>query len=170
MLGLNIEILSKSYFVRRLNQRDIDSIYDLCRENTVFYQYHPPFVTKESILKDMTALPPEKSMEDKYYLGFFARDELVAVMDLILNYPKPDIAFIGFFMMNVLYQSRGIGSQIVDEVTAHLKACGFNEMRLGIDKGNPQSRAFWTKNGFEQVDEGHYIVMERDLQTARRGI
>ena len=30
--------------------------------------------------------------------------------------------------------------------------------------------AFWTKNGFEQVDEGHYIVMERDIQTARRGI
>ena len=40
-------------------------------------------------------------MEDKYYLGFFAGDELVAVMDLILNYPKADIAFIGFFMMNV---------------------------------------------------------------------
>lgn len=33
---MNIEILSKSYFVRRLNQRDIDSIYALCRENTVF--------------------------------------------------------------------------------------------------------------------------------------
>lgn len=128
-----------------------------------FYQYHPPFVTKESILKDMTALPPEKSMEDKYYLGFFAGDELVAVMDLILNYPKPDIAFIGFFMMNAQYQGRGIGSQIVDEVTAHLKACGFNEMRLGIDKGNPQSRAFWTKNGFSPVDEKGYILMSRML-------
>ena len=110
MLDLDIEILSKSCSVRRLNQRDVDSIYDLCRENTVFYQYHPPFVTRESILKDMTALPPEKSMEDKYYLGFFAGDELVAVMDLILNYPKPDIAFIGFFMMNAQYQGRGIGS------------------------------------------------------------
>ena len=68
---MNIEILSNSDFVRRLNQRDGDSIYALCRENTFFYQYHPPFVTKESILKDMTALPPEKSMEDKYYFGFF---------------------------------------------------------------------------------------------------
>ena len=168
MLGLNIEILSKSYFVRRLNQRDVDSIYALCRENTIFYQYHPPFVTKESILKDMTALPPEKSMEDKYYLGFFAQDELVAVMDLILNYPKPDIAFIGFFMMNDRYQGRGIGSQIVDEVTAHLKACGFNEMRLGIDKGNPQSTHFWRKNGFQVIREvpqgdGVILLAERSL-------
>ena len=163
---MNIEILSKSYSVRRLNQRDVDSIYALCRENTVFYQYHPPFVTRDSILKDMTALPPEKSMEDKYYLGFFAGDELVAVMDLILNYPKADIAFIGFFMMNAQYQGRGIGSQIVDEVTAHLKACGFNEIRLGVDKGNPQSRAFWTKNGFSPVDEKDYILMSR-IDTAR---
>lgn len=57
---MNIEILSKRCSVRRLDQRDVDSIYALCRENTVFYQYHPPFVTRESILKDMTALPPEK--------------------------------------------------------------------------------------------------------------
>ena len=120
-------------------------------------------MTRESILQDMTALPPEKSEEDKFYLGFFAGDELAAVMDLILDYPKPGIAFIGFFMMNAQKQGRGIGSQIVDEVTAHLKACGFNEVRLGVDKGNPQSRAFWTKNGFSPIEEKAYIVMSRML-------
>lgn len=114
-------------------------------------------------MQDMTALPPEKSEEDKFYLGFFAGDELAAVMDLILDYPKPGIAFIGFFMMNAQKQGRGIGSQIVDEVTAHLKACGFREVRLGVDKGNPQSRAFWTKNGFSPIEEKAYIVMSRML-------
>ncbi len=163
MLNLDIEILSKSCSVRRLNQRDVDSIYDLCRENTVFYQYHPPFVTRDSILKDMTALPPEKSMEDKYYLGFFAGDELVAVMDLILNYPKPDIAFIGFFMMNARYQGRGIGSQIVDEVTAHLKACGFNEMRLGIDKEARKAEHSGRRTDSAPLKKKAYIVMSRML-------
>jgi len=32
-----------------------------------------------------------------------------------------------------------------------------------VDKGNPQSLAFWTKNGFMQVGEGHYIIMEREI-------
>ena len=163
MTDVNIDALSKSYSVRRLNQSDVDAVYALCRENSIFYQYHPPFVTRESILQDMTVLPPEKSEEDKFYLGFFAGDELAAVMDLILDYPKPGIAFIGFFMMNAQKQGRGIGSQIVDEVTAHLKACGFSEMRLGVDKGNPQSRAFWTKNGFSPIEEKAYIVMSRML-------
>lgn len=103
---MNIEILSKSCSVRRLNQRDVDSIYDLCRENTVFYQYHPPFVTRDSILKDMTALPPEKSMEDKYYLGFFAGDELVAVMDLI-----SELSEAGYRVYRFLYDERAISGQ-----------------------------------------------------------
>ena len=44
-----------------------------------------------------------------------------------------------------------------------LRAQGFTQLRLGVDKGNPQSFAFWTKNGFAQVSESRYIVMERDI-------
>lgn len=60
----------KNYQVRRLGRDDVDAIYELCRENRIFYRYHEPFVTKESILDDMEALPPGKSREDKYYVGF----------------------------------------------------------------------------------------------------
>jgi len=30
-------------------------------ENNFFYKYHPPFVTKRSIVDDMNALPANKS-------------------------------------------------------------------------------------------------------------
>ena len=33
-------------------------------------------------------------MNDKYYIGFFKRDKLIAVMDLIMDYPKKKTAFI----------------------------------------------------------------------------
>lgn len=36
-------------------------------------------------------------------------------------------------------------------------------MQLGVDKGNPQSLAFWTKNGFEVLREDGYIVMGRKI-------
>ena len=39
-----------------------------------FYQYHPPFVTKESVLKDMKALPSGKNYDDKFYVGFLKRN------------------------------------------------------------------------------------------------
>ena len=160
---MELRLLSKSYTVRKLDEADVDAIFELMRKNEIFYKYHPPFVTKESILEDMKALPPQKSYEDKYYIGFFEDETLVANMDLILSYPTEQIAFIGFFMTDVQYQNKGIGSKIIGEVCACLKSLGYTKVRLGVDKGNPQSYAFWLKNQFSVIDENDYILMELQL-------
>ena len=67
---MDIRSLSKKYTVRKLDINDVDIIYDISSKNEIFYQYHPPFVTKESIIEDMEALPPHKNYDDKYYIGF----------------------------------------------------------------------------------------------------
>ena len=118
-------------------------------------------VTRGSILEDMDALPPGKPLNDKYYIGFFKRDKLIAVMDLIMDYPKKNTAFIGLFMMDVNYQNKGVGSKVIGEVLSYLKSANCENIRLGVDKGNPQSNSFWNKNGFVAVGENQYIIMER---------
>lgn len=110
---MEINSLSKRFYVRKLDRNDVQMIYDLSCKNHIFYQYHPPFVTKESILEDMEALPPGKNYDDKFYVGFFEKENLVAIMDLILAYPEKEIAFIGFFMTNIQYQNKGISSEIL---------------------------------------------------------
>ena len=160
---MKIKDLSKTFYVRKLDKDDIEMIYDLSYKNHIYYQYHPPFVTRESILDDMKALPPGKSYDDKYYIGFFENDSLVAIMDLILDYPTKGIAFIGLFMTNIQYQHKGIGSNIISEITMSLKSVGYRKIRLGVDKGNPQSYSFWSKNNFNVVSEDKYILMELDI-------
>ena len=49
---------SQKYAVRPLTASDADAILTLCAENEQFYRYHPPLATRESVLEDMTALPP----------------------------------------------------------------------------------------------------------------
>lgn len=107
----------------------------------------------------MTALPPQKSCDDKFYVGFFEDKSLVAIMDLILDYPVKEIAFIGLFMTNTDYQRKGIGSKIIREVIMYLKSLGYKEIRLGVDKGNQQSYSFWRKNNFIPIREESYILM-----------
>ena len=58
---MDIRLLSRKYAVRKLNINDVDIIYDMSCKNEIFYKYHPPFVTKESIIEDMEALPPHKN-------------------------------------------------------------------------------------------------------------
>lgn len=166
---MKLKRLSKQYDIRFLKTEDIDIILKLCSQNELFYQYHPPFATKESIIEDMQALPPGKDEKDKFYVGYFDGNQLVAVLDLILGYPNEITAYIGFFMMNKEYQGKGIGTQIIRECAEYLKELRFGKIGLAIDKGNPQSEAFWMKNRFvktgQEVPNEHssYISMERIL-------
>lgn len=159
-IDMDIRLLSKSFFVRRLDLDDVDIIYDISCKNEIFYKYHPPFVTKQSITEDMEALPPNKSYDDKYYIGFFENNTLVANMDLILDYPTEKIAFIGLLMVNILYQNNGVGSKIVCDTCDYLKELGYKKIRVGVDKENPQSTYFWSKNGFQIISEKEYNVMK----------
>lgn len=168
-MGFQIENLSRKYAVQILTDTDVAAIYALCKENPLYYQYCPPFVTEDSIRADMKALPPHKTMEDKYYLGFYEENRLIAVMDLILGFPKEKTAFVGFFMMNKQFQGRGIGTSLMTDVFECLKECGFSYVRLCFAKGNPQSEHFWMKNGFERTgveaqNDGYtVVVLEKEL-------
>ena len=154
---------SGRYLVRRLTAEDIDKIYNLCKNNTLYYKYCPPFVTKSSITGDMKALPPHKEAVDKYYLGFFDAEKLIAVMDFIFAYPDNKTAFIGFFMTDITVQGRGVGSEIIRELCLYLKSVGLDAVRLGWVRGNPQAEHFWHKNGFTETgvtyDTGGYTVI-----------
>lgn len=151
-----------------MDDSDVDEILDLCQGNTLYYQYCQARPTREQILNDLHITPPGIDVSRKYYVGFYQDDLLVAVMDLIDGYPEDDVAFIGFFMMNASMQGKGIGSTIIDDVAEYLQAAGKISIRLGIDKGNPQSTSFWKKNSFtviQELDRGNWTVLlaERKL-------
>ena len=145
---MDIEKLSPAHTVRRLTPEDADAVLALAAGNEIFYRYHPPLPTRESILSDMTALPPGKTPADKLFLGVLREGALTAVMDLILRYPEPGMAWMGWLILDPACQGRGEASAILRATEAALAAEGFRELRLAVDKGNPQSWAFWHKNGY----------------------
>ena len=155
---------SKKYYVRKLQKNDIDQIYDLCSKNHLYYQYRPPYVTRKSIESDMMTLPGNIDIKDKYYVGYFKNEKLIAVLDLIDGYPKKDIVFIGFFMMDINVQKNGIGSAIVNELIEYLATLKYKEVRLGWINGNLQAEHFWIKNGFCPVKEDRVVLANRTIK------
>ncbi len=148
---MDIKQLSTKYHVRRLTEGDIEEILLLFAGNPLFFQHCPPVATRETVLADMKALPPGMTYADKYYLGIFDDGRLIAVMDLILNYPNGETAFIGFFMVAAQMQGRGVGTFLVTDIVHCLLSWGYRYTRLGYVKGNPQSKAFWHKNRFRET-------------------
>ncbi len=164
----DISKLSSCFDVRKLDASDADSILELCRGNEQYYLYAEAKPTREQVLNDLQITPPGIGLSDKYFVGFYQNENLIAVMDLIDGYPEPDIAFIGFFMMSKALQGQGTGTAMIQETAEYLKAAGKKAVRLAIDKGNPQSTHFWKKNGFaviREVDRNGWTVLvaEREL-------
>ena len=155
---MDINLLSTDFQVRKLDENDVDVIYSVSRKNKIFYQYHPPFVTKESIKEDIEALPPNKSFQDKYYIGFFNHEILVAVMDLILSYPTEETAFIGLFMMNAEYQGKGIGTQVLKDI---MKLHKNQTIHIQYFKQNPVGKLY-ERLGFvpDYEKDYHYVMIK----------
>lgn len=165
---MDIQLLSKSYTVKRIEEADIPDVYHLCKGNPKYYFHCPPAATLESVREELIALPPNKTPEDKYYLGFYDGRRLIAVMDIIDGYPTQDIAWIGFFMMEAEFQGAGTGTKIVEEACSYLQQM-FSCVRLGYVDGNEQSEHFWLKNHFYKTGQVSkkelydVIVMQRDF-------
>ena len=166
---MNLQDLSSTFEVRLLAPPDIPKLLELCKGNPFYYQHCPPPVSAETLLNDMQTLPPGVSMQDKYYVGFFDGETLLAVMDLISAFPERHTAFIGFFMTEKARQGKGLGTLIVTECLQALKALGFAKVRLGVGKGNHQAERFWRKNKFsptgdeKEATDFEVMVMERVL-------
>lgn len=150
---MRIDRFSKSRNVRFLNVLDLNDIVALCSQNTLYYQYCPPFVNRDLILEEMRTFPEKTSRDDKYYCGFFDNGELIAIIDLIDHYPTDKSVFIGFFMMDVKKQRHGTGTEIITELCEYLREEKYKYVQLAWVKGNPQAEHFWLKNKFQAIKE-----------------
>ena len=150
---IELSRLSKAYAVRRMTDADTDALFDFCKAHTAFYRYCNAQPSRERVLEDLHIAPPGIGPQDKYYVGFFRGDTLVAVLDLIDGYPRPDVGYIGFVMVNAALEGNGVGTAIIRDVCAYLRATGKTAVRLAIAEDNPQANHFWKKNGFVVVDK-----------------
>ncbi len=151
--ALDIQALATEYDVRRITEADITDVYRLCKTNKRYYREMHSVPTRESLTEVISELPGDAGTENKFFVGFYDDDNLIAVMDLITDHPEKGSAFIGWFMVEGNMQGRGIGSGIFADVRAALKGMGYSRISLGAVKENEQAVAFWKAQGFEPTGE-----------------
>lgn len=149
---MKISLFSSSFQVRKLTEADLEQVLALYQTNPLYFEHFPPLPSLESLVNDLVACPPGKELSDKYYLGFWEHNRLVAILDLIDGYPTAEIAYIGLFMVDANLSGQGLGSRIMAELLPQL-ALSFKKVRLGYVENNPQSSHFWAKLGFFPTGE-----------------
>lgn len=149
---MNINHLSQDYIVKKLEESDVEEIYQLQLSNPFFFACRKETINKDQILNDLKLTPSGFSLEDKYFIGFYNDNELVAIMDFLLGFPTADTIMLGLFMIDNKYSNQGVGSKIITDAFDYFKILGYKKIRIGIDKNNPQSNHFWHKIGFREEE------------------
>lgn len=162
--------LSNQYQINRLTVANAGEIYELCATNPLYYHYLREPLTHQSIIEGIEELPPGKRQEDKYFLGFYTQaGSLVAILDLVWQYPDEKSVYFGLFMTNRKYQRQGISSNLIQELSSYIENQAMKRIRLGCIVDNEPAQKFWLKNGFQDTGEQKDFllyqvkILEREL-------
>ena len=120
-------------------------------------------------LEILKVCPPGIGEHDKFVLAILEGEVLIGCVDLVRGYPDEQTAYLGLLLLLKEHcQGRGLGSQVLADLTALASGWGCTTLRLGVIATNAPALHFWSKHGFKQVDRkqiagftGDTLVMTR---------
>ena len=154
---------------RPLTEGDLPELLEFCRANEEYYSYIKCTPDLESMRQQLVALPQETTMEQKYFMGLWEAGRLMAILDLILDWPQIGTAYIGWFMVARALQRNGVGKHLIEGITDGLTERDYKRVRIGCVKDNLPGMMFWQACGFAPTggiaDSGAYkvILLEKAL-------
>ena len=178
-----IDLLSftiKDRPVQRLGTEDAPAVQDLLERCQDFNRMVSGEDTGPSdglaLLEDC---PPQTDPADKFVFGLEGEDgRLLGLVDLIFDYPKPGICWIGLQLLDPAVRGQGIGRAFYTAVEGWAARRGAQHVRLGVVEQNRAGYGFWQALGFAEVErrlpvrfgmlDCVVIVMEKIIQKDRR--
>ena len=147
----------------RLTEQDLPTLLAFCCENQAYFSYMQSTPELETLREQLTILPPNAHLEQKLFMGLWEEDTLVAIADLVKDWPKSGTVYIGWFMLANRLQHKGLGSRLERQIEGYLRAAGYHTMRLACVEENLPALSFWQRCGFhctgQRVDQGKYVVL-----------
>jgi RimJ/RimL family protein N-acetyltransferase len=143
----------ENHTLRRLEESDVSQIQDLCDLCSDYYMMdkgHPAEGDEaQNILK---ALPPDKTLDDQYNIGFFDGDEkLIALIHIVDGYPDEGTWMLGLMLVDPAQRQIGLGSYFHGKLLEFVKSKNGKRIRIGIFEDNEVALKFWKTLGYKYL-------------------
>lgn len=166
---MKIIVESELLRIKKLTQKDIPDILELYMGNTEYFKHCLPNPTFESVKEDLEGTPEGVEKDNKLFLGIYDGKILIAVVDLIKNFPNTESIWIGLYILKLNYQGKGFATSLYCEIEKLIKKEGYKYIQLAYVKTNRRAMNFWQKNHFvktgREVEQEKYtvVVLEKRL-------
>lgn len=134
---------------RRLDTEDEAAVSRFCQQSDAFFTLvagESPAVERARHL--LESRPPVVAPSRKHVLGFERGDALVAIVDLLEEYPNEAEWYVGLLILSPDERGRGLGTALWSAVEAWIRARGGRLARLIVQEQNPDAPRFWGSVGF----------------------
>ncbi|MDQ3366547.1 MAG: GNAT family N-acetyltransferase [Myxococcota bacterium] len=125
-------------------------LHDRCSDFFVLTSGAPaPPDAAEEMVHD---LPPGRTLADKFVVGCWVADQLVAAADLVRGLRRSDDWCIGLFLVTPALRNHGRGTAILTGLLHWLASMGASSVCLVVQKQNIGALRFWTRSGFQTYE------------------
>jgi len=165
--------LTDDYYVAQLDRethvRDLQALYDRC----------PEFVQIEW----GSPSNPEAAEQDFKYRGlliygiYSRQSELIGVLEMLRDYPKPEEWWLALLMFDARARNRGLGARVCASTLEWIAQQGGRAVWLGAQENNLDAQRFWSRMGFVEKErqpyvasnghESRIVLMKREVADAR---
>lgn len=142
------------YEVRPLTHQDEDQIYALQKQHQAYFDlFLDHRLTKQEAIRDLDEVASDATLAQKNYLGLFEQNQLIATLDLTIDYPLPQLVWLGQFFVDAKHLSEADQEAIMATVLTTLKALTAVQVQLLVLKADQPGRHFYEAVGFQPVSE-----------------
>lgn len=159
-----LDHLKNDYSIRMLNIEDEEIIQHLFESCIDYFEIvegrHPEKGAALELLKD---LPPGWESKDKRVFGCFNEHKaLVALIDILADYPVKGEWIIGLLMIDPEKRGQGLGRLLHEFIKDYALINNADKLRIGVVKENTKAYAFWKGLGYDEVKKANMRYGNKD--------
>ena len=154
---MNIEskfkLLENDYFIKLLGTEDEEIVQHLCERCIDYYEIvEGSLPEKDAGLEILNDLPPGWESKDKHVFGCFNEHNLlIAVIDIIADYPHKGEWIIGLLMIDPKERGKGLGRVLHEFIKDYVLMYKADKLRIGVVQENTNATGFWKSLGYDEI-------------------
>jgi len=147
--------------IKIIDETHVNEIQNLCFNcSDYFLMEQGKIANSDEGINILKAIPPNKTLEEKYVYGLFNETEnLVGLMDINKDYPEKNTWMLGLLLIDPAERRKGLGRDFHEEIKAIVKAEKGSKIRIGVLEENKSVIIFWNNLGYKFINKSR---LERD--------
>ncbi|BCM89734.1 hypothetical protein IAD21_01581 [Abditibacteriota bacterium] len=146
-------VASPSLHARKLTLDDaeiLQKLYEQCHDYAVLEQGFPYAPT--SALDEFGALPPGKTLADKFLFGLFdEQGTIIGLIESIRYYPDDITWWLGLMLLAPQHRRKGLGTEFYKAFENWAANEGAHHIQLAALEENESGQRFWQSLGFREI-------------------